>query len=57
MLRLTNIGKRFPNGTLVFEGINLEIAPRTIVSIVGPSGEPLAQEVNVFDRSMVTRQG
>jgi sulfonate transport system ATP-binding protein len=38
MLRLTNIGKRFPNGTLVFEGINLEIASQTIVSIVGPSG-------------------
>jgi len=38
MLRLTNIAKRFPNGTLAFEGINLEIAPQTIVSIVGPSG-------------------
>ncbi|MBV8417938.1 MAG: ABC transporter ATP-binding protein [Verrucomicrobia bacterium] len=38
MLRLTNISKRFPNGTLAFEGINLEIAPQTIVSIVGPSG-------------------
>jgi sulfonate transport system ATP-binding protein len=38
MLRLTNIGKRFPNGTLAFEGINLEIAPQTIMSIVGPSG-------------------
>ena len=38
MLRLENIGKRFPNGTLALEGINLEIAPQTIVSIVGASG-------------------
>jgi sulfonate transport system ATP-binding protein len=38
MLRLRNIGKRFSNGTLAFEGINLEVAPQTIVSIVGPSG-------------------
>jgi len=38
MLRLTNIGKRFSNGSLALEGINLEIAPQTIVSIVGPSG-------------------
>jgi ABC-type sugar transport system ATPase subunit len=38
MLRLTNIDKRFSNGTLAFEGINLEIAPQTIVRIVGPSG-------------------
>jgi ABC-type sugar transport system ATPase subunit len=38
MLRLENISKRFPNGTLALDGINLEIAPRTIVSIVGASG-------------------
>jgi sulfonate transport system ATP-binding protein len=38
MLRLTNIGKRFSNGTVAFEGINLEIVAHTIVSIVGASG-------------------
>lgn len=38
MLRLENIAKRFSNGTLALEGINLEVAPQTIVSIVGASG-------------------
>ena len=38
MLRLEKITKRFANGTLALEGIDLEIAPQTIVSIVGASG-------------------
>ena len=38
MLRLEKIAKRFANGTLALEGINLEVAPQTIVSIVGVSG-------------------
>jgi sulfonate transport system ATP-binding protein len=38
MLRLEKIAKRFPNGTLALEGINLEAVPETIVSIVGTSG-------------------
>ena len=38
MLRLENTAKRFANGTLALEGINLEVAPQTIVSIVGASG-------------------
>jgi sulfonate transport system ATP-binding protein len=38
MLRLERIAKRFSNGTLALEGINLEVAPQTIVSIVGASG-------------------
>ena len=38
MLRLERIAKRFSNGTLALEGINLEVAPQAIVSIVGASG-------------------
>jgi sulfonate transport system ATP-binding protein len=38
MLRLEKIVKRFANGTVALEGINLEVAPQTIVSIVGVSG-------------------
>jgi ABC-type nitrate/sulfonate/bicarbonate transport system ATPase subunit len=38
MLRLEEITKRFANGTLALEGINLEVAPQTIVGIVGVSG-------------------
>jgi sulfonate transport system ATP-binding protein len=38
MLRLEKIAKRFANGTLALEGIDLEVAPQTIVSIVGASG-------------------
>jgi sulfonate transport system ATP-binding protein len=38
MLRIENISKRFSNGTLALEGINLDAAPQTIVSVVGPSG-------------------
>lgn len=38
MLRLEKIAKRFTNGTLALEGIDLEVAPQTIVSIVGASG-------------------
>jgi sulfonate transport system ATP-binding protein len=38
MLRLEKIAKRFTNGTPALEGINLEVAPQTIVSIVGASG-------------------
>ncbi len=36
MVRLEKITKRFTNGTLALEGIDLEVAPQTIVSIVGP---------------------
>jgi sulfonate transport system ATP-binding protein len=38
MLRLEKIAKRFSNGTLALEEIDLEIVPETIVSIVGASG-------------------
>ena len=38
MLRLEKIAKRFSNGILALEGINLAVAPQTIVGIVGASG-------------------
>src|SRR5208283_2932572 len=38
MLRLEKIAKRFLNGTLALEGINMEVAPQSIVGVVGASG-------------------
>jgi sulfonate transport system ATP-binding protein len=38
MLRLKKIGKQFPNGKVALREVTLEIAPRTIVSVVGTSG-------------------
>jgi sulfonate transport system ATP-binding protein len=38
MLRLKKIGKQFPNGRVALREISLQIAPRTIVSVVGTSG-------------------
>ena len=38
MLRLRKIGKQFENGTTALSEVNLEIAPRAIVSVVGASG-------------------
>jgi sulfonate transport system ATP-binding protein len=38
MLRLKRIGKQFANGTVALREVSLEIAPRTIVSVVGTSG-------------------
>jgi len=38
MLRLKKIGKQFPNGRVALREVSLEIAPRTIVSVVGTSG-------------------
>jgi ABC-type sugar transport system ATPase subunit len=38
MLRLEKIGKQFESGTTALSEINLEIAPRAIVSVVGASG-------------------
>jgi sulfonate transport system ATP-binding protein len=38
MLRLKKIGKQFPNGRVALREVTLEIAPRTIVSVVGTSG-------------------
>jgi sulfonate transport system ATP-binding protein len=38
MLRLKQVGKRFENGRVALRDIDLEIAPRTIVSVVGASG-------------------
>jgi sulfonate transport system ATP-binding protein len=38
MLRLKRINKRFENGRVALRDIDLEIAPRTIVSVVGASG-------------------
>jgi sulfonate transport system ATP-binding protein len=38
MLRLDRIGKQFENGFTALSEVNLEIAPRTIVSVVGASG-------------------
>jgi sulfonate transport system ATP-binding protein len=38
MLRLEKIGKQFESGTTALSDVNLEIAPRVIVSVVGASG-------------------
>jgi sulfonate transport system ATP-binding protein len=38
MLKLDGVTKRFPNGYLAVEGINLSVAPGEIVGIVGGSG-------------------
>ena len=38
MLSLTNVTKRFPNGTLALDGASFEIARGEFVSLVGPSG-------------------
>lgn len=38
MLSLTNVTKRFPNGTLALDGTSFEIARGEFVSLVGPSG-------------------
>jgi sulfonate transport system ATP-binding protein len=38
MLCLKQIGKRFENGRVALRDVDLEIAPRTIVSVVGASG-------------------
>lgn len=38
MLRLKKVGRQFANGRVALREISLEIAPRTIVSVVGTSG-------------------
>jgi sulfonate transport system ATP-binding protein len=38
MLCLKKVGKRFENGRVALRGVSLEIAPQTIVSVVGTSG-------------------
>ncbi|PWC42834.1 ABC transporter ATP-binding protein [Azospirillum sp. TSO22-1] len=38
MLRIDNLSKRYPNGTLALDGIDLEVAPGEIVGVVGGSG-------------------
>jgi sulfonate transport system ATP-binding protein len=38
MLRLENIAKQFPNGTLAIQGVDLSVETETIASIVGVSG-------------------
>jgi phospholipid/cholesterol/gamma-HCH transport system ATP-binding protein len=37
MIRLKNLGKRF-DGRWVFQGIDLEVAPKESVALIGPSG-------------------
>ncbi|HYH38700.1 MAG TPA: ABC transporter ATP-binding protein [Azospirillum sp.] len=38
MLRIDQLSKRYPNGTLALDGIDLEVAPGEIVGVVGGSG-------------------
>jgi NitT/TauT family transport system ATP-binding protein len=38
MLALQNVSKRYPNGTLALEGVNLNVGQREFVSLLGPSG-------------------
>jgi sulfonate transport system ATP-binding protein len=38
MLRLTNLGKRYPNGHLALTGVTLTVAPGEILGVVGGSG-------------------
>jgi NitT/TauT family transport system ATP-binding protein len=37
-LRFTDVGKRFPDGTVALTGVNIDVANGEFVSIVGPSG-------------------
>ncbi|HYY80619.1 MAG TPA: ABC transporter ATP-binding protein [Actinomycetes bacterium] len=38
VLAFTMVSKRFPDGTVALEGVNLRVAPGEFVSVVGPSG-------------------
>lgn len=38
IISVQNVYKRFPDGTLALEGIDLDIYPQEFVSLVGPSG-------------------
>ena len=38
MLRLDEVSKAFPNGTLALDGLNLAVRPNEFVSLLGPSG-------------------
>ena len=49
MIKIKNIEKRFGN-LEVLKGVNMEIAPKEIVSIMGPSG---AGKTTLLDRKSV----
>ncbi len=38
LVQVRNVNKRYGNGTLALEGINLEVREGEFISLVGPSG-------------------
>ena len=38
VLAFTMVSKRFPDGTVALQGVDLRVAPGEFVSVVGPSG-------------------
>jgi NitT/TauT family transport system ATP-binding protein len=64
MLQLESISKRYPNGTLALDGVNLAVGQRQFVSLLGPSGcgkstalKMIAGLVSVSSGRMVWQDG
>ena len=54
---LSNVGFRYTQGDMVLEGIDLDIAPGSVVALVGPTGVGKTTMANLIPRFYDVREG
>ncbi len=56
-LRLEDVAYTYKTGTVVFEGASMEVNPREIIALVGPSGEGKTTMLRLILSLMATQDG